>query len=187
MLLLFAVCLTGLTLVAAGCGGSDNESASGDTATLTTTTEETTTEETTTEETTTEAESTTESTETTEESTDTSGTPSFATAENCKEFSDFGARISAAFSGTGDQDLQGVADQLDQLASAAPDEIKSDFQTMADGYKQIADALEGVDLTSTNPDPQALAKLSQLGTEWSTKMTTAAQNVANWAATNCTG
>jgi hypothetical protein len=178
VMLLFTIASLGLlVLAAAGCGG-DNKSASE------TTTEATTTEATTTETTpTTTTETTTETTSTT----DTSGAPTFATAENCKEFTDFGQQISQAFSGSGDSDLQTVADNLDKLAQSAPADVKSDFQTLADGYSQIADALKGVDLSSgQQPDPQALAKLSQLGTEWSTKMTTAATNIATWAQKNCT-
>ncbi len=185
--LLVIVSFATLVFAFAGCGGGDN-SASGDT----TTTETTTTEETETADTeTTETETTeTETTETTDtETTDTTATSQsdFATAQNCREFTKFGQQISQAFSGSGDANLQTVADQLDELAQSAPDEIKSDFQTLADGYQQIADALEGVDLSSgQQPDPQALAKLSQLGTEWSTKMTTAATNISTWAQQNCT-
>ena len=173
VLMLLVVGLAGLTLLAAGCGGG-----SSDTAAETTTTETTTTETTTTEE------STTESTETSEESTDTTGSSDFASAENCQEFAQLSAKISDAFSGA-DQDLEGVADQLNQLASVAPDEIKSDFETLADGYGQIADAVGNLKAGET-PSADDLAKLSQLGTEWSTKMTTAATNIATWAQENCT-
>jgi hypothetical protein len=180
-LLLLAVVALGVGLLTAGCGG-DNKSAETTETTATSTTETTTT----TEATTTETEGT-ETTETTETTATTATTPAnFATAQNCQEFATFGQKISSAFSGSNDQDLQKVADQLDQLAAGAPSDVKSDFQTIADGYKAIADALKGVDLTSTNPDPQALQKLQSLGTEWSTKMTTAAQNIANWAQKNCT-
>jgi hypothetical protein len=171
-----------LVFAFAGCGGDDN-SASGDT----TTTETTTTEETETTDTETTETETTETTDT--ETTDTTETSEsgFASAENCKEFTAFGQKISQAFSGSGDANLQTVADQLDELAQSAPEEIKSDFQTLADGYQKIADALGGVDLSSgQQPDPQALAELSKLGTEWSTKMTTAATNISTWAQQNCT-
>jgi hypothetical protein len=163
-----------LVFAFAGCGGDDNSSAD------TTTTETTTTEDTETTETeTTETETTTEDTDTDT----TSALGDFATSENCKEFQELQSKASQAFTGSGAQDVEQVKDQLQAFADEAPDEIKDDFQTLADGYGKIAD----LGLTSTNPDPQALAKLSQLGTEWATKMTTAGTNIATWVAQNCTG
>lgn len=187
MMLLAIASLGVLALAFAGCGSSKSAATTETTAATTTeTTTEATTEATDTTATDTTATDTT-ATETTD-TTSTSGTGSFADAGNCKEFAEFGQKISSAFTGTGDADLQKVADELDQMAAAAPSDIKPDFQTIAGGYRQIADALNGVDLTSgKTPDAATIAKLSRLSTQLGTKMSTASQNIATWAQQNCTG
>jgi hypothetical protein len=158
-----------------GCGGDDESAATETTATETTTTEETETEATETEATETEE---TEETETT----DTSESSDFASAENCQEFAQIGAQVSGALTGTTDVDQ--IKEAFDELAAAAPDEIKADFQTLADYMTQVAEALQGVDLTSPNPDPQALAKLQALDSAAATQAST---NISKWVAENCTG
>lgn len=164
-----------LVFAFAGCGGDDNGSASEDTTpTETTTTEETTEEETTEEETT-----ETEDTDTTE----TSASDDFATAENCEEFAKIGAQVSEAVTGTADVDEIKAA--FDELAAAAPDDIKPDFEVLARYMAAVADALGGVDVgAGETPDPSALAKLAQLD---SNEATTASTNIANWVTENCTG
>jgi hypothetical protein len=159
----------------AGCGGDDDSSASEETTlTETTTTEETTEEETTEEETT-----ETEDTDTTE----TSASDDFATSENCQEFAQIGSEISSALTGTTDPDQ--IKEAFDELAAAAPDEIKADFETLADYMTQIADALQGVDLSSgQTPDPSALAKLQAID---ATAATAAGTNISKWVTENCTG
>jgi hypothetical protein len=179
--LLVVLCFGTFVLAAAGCGGDDDSSASDDTTlTETTTTEETTEEETTEEETT-----ETEDTDTTD-TTETSALGGFATSENCREFAQIGSKISEAFTGTGVGDLDEASDAFAELTAAAPEEIKDDFQVIADAYNKLADALQGIDVTSTNPDPEALAKLTQLAQEIDqAALTTASTNIATWAQENC--
>jgi hypothetical protein len=168
--MLAAVVLGVLAFAVAGCGGDSNSSATPETTATETTT---TTEETT----------TTEATETTE--TTPSGT-AFATAGNCAELSGLGQKISRAFSGSGDTDIQQVADDFQELAANAPSEIKADFQTIADAYSKIADALEGVDLQGGQPSAEAIQKLQQLSSEIDqAKLTQAAQNISTWVTQNC--
>jgi hypothetical protein len=183
--LLVIACFGTFVFAAAGCGG-DDESASGDTTiTETTTTEDTETTETETTET-----ETTETETTEDEDTDTTETSAlgddFATSENCREFAEIGSRLSEAFTGTGAGDLDEASDAFAELTAAAPAEIKDDFQVIADAYNKLADALQGVDLSSTNPDPQALAKLTQISQELDqAKLTQASTNIATWAQENC--
>lgn len=168
-----------LVFAFAGCGGDDN-SASGDTtATETTTTEETTTETETTETETTETETeTTEDTDTTEASGD-----DFASSENCQEFAQIGAKVSGALTGTVDPDQ--IKSAFDELAAAAPSDIKGDFETLADYMAKVADALQGVDLSSgQTPSPQALAKLQAIDAK---AATAAGTRISTWVTKNCTG
>jgi hypothetical protein len=176
--LLFVACFAMLVFAFAGCGGDGDSSASEDTvATETTTTEETTEEEATEEEAT--EEETTEDTETTE----TSSSGDFASAENCEEFATIGAKLSEAVSGS--VDVGDIEAAFGELAAAAPDDIKGDFETLATYMSTVAEALEGYDPASGQaPDPSALAKLAALD---STAATTASTNIATWVQENCSG
>jgi hypothetical protein len=171
--LLVVACFGLFVFAAAGCGGDDDSSASDDTTlTETTTTEETTEEETTEEETT-----ETEDTETTE----TSASDDFATAENCEEFAQIGAQVSEAVTGTAD--VGEIEAAFEELAAAAPAEIKSDFEVLAEYIGTVAEAVGDVGPGET-PDPSALAELAQLD---ATAATTASTNIAAWVTENCTG
>ena len=168
-----------LVVAAAGCGGSKKSSAP-----PTTTTEETTT-------TTTEATTTTSSEATTTTSspaTTTSGTGSFATAANCKQLSDLGAQFSQAMTGA-KGDIGKQAALFKALADKTPEEIRPDFETIANAYSQIAGDLKGVDLSSGKvPDAATLAKITKLGAEFSgPKFTQAIQNIEAWVTKNCNG
>lgn len=178
--LLVVACFGVFVFAAAGCGGDGDSNASEDTvATETTTTEETTEEEATEEEATEEEATEEETTDTTE----TSSSGDFASAENCQEFATIGAKISEAVSGSVDVDQ--IKTAFDELAAAAPDDIKGDFETLASYMATVAEALEGYDPASGQaPDASALAKLAALD---ATAATTASTNIATWVQENCSG
>ena len=75
------------------------------------------------------------------------------------------------------------------LADKTPEEIRPDFETIADAYSQIAGDLKGVDLNSGKvPDAATLAKITKLGAEFSgPKFTQAMQNIEAWVTKNCNG
>jgi len=166
---LFGITLTLVLVVgAAGCGGGKKNAETTSTTAATTTTESTTTT----------AASTTTS----------SGSGSFATAANCKQLSDLGTQFSQAITGAkGDIAKQAAA--FKALADQTPEEIRPDFETIADAYTKIAENLKGVDLTSGKvPDAATLAKIAKLGSQFSgPKFTQALQNIETWATKNCTG
>jgi hypothetical protein len=170
--LLVVLCFGTFVFAAAGCGGDDDSTAADTELTETTTTEETETEETTEEET------------TEEETTDTTETSSSGDiSENCEEFAQIGAQVSSALTGT--TDVNQIKSAFDELAAAAPDEIKDDFEVLADYMTSVADALGGVDVgAGEQPSPEALAKLAQLD---ATAATAASTNIAAWVTDNCTG
>jgi hypothetical protein len=200
-----ALALAVIALAASGCGGGGTEtvtvtetvSAGDTTATDTTSTEETTTdEETTTEEETTtdeEAVTTDEGTTTDETGTDTEAagtTPdlSFLSSDKCREYVQLISSYASALSGAGGTDTERAAQALQDVADQAPDEIRDDFQTLADAYSKIADALKGVDLSSGTPDASAIAKLQKLSQEIDEqKVTQASTNISTWLTKNCTG
>lgn len=165
---LMVLLLAALALAAAGCGGDDSSDASGDTDT--TVVEATTADETTTEETTTE--------ETTTEETTLSG--------KCAEFAGLGAKISQAMAG-GNAGLDEASELFDELASQVPDEIKADFQVIADNFADIAEVMRDIDLApGEQPSAEDLAKLQELTSSLnSTEVTQASANIQKWTEENC--
>lgn len=167
-----------LALVAAGCGGGGSNEASSDTSTVasgTTTDEMTTTEET----------STDEMTTTEETSTDSAGIDTTALTGKCAELAGLGSKLAAAMTGQ-NADVEDVSKLFDEVADQVPDEIKADWQVLAQNFSKIAEAMKGVDLSSGTPDAEALAKLQQLATQLdSQEMQQAAAHIEAWAKENC--
>ena len=162
-----------LALAGVGCGGSDEESgATTDTATLTeTTTEESTTDETTTDETTTD-----------ETGTDLSGV---LASEDCIQLVAALTSLGTAFAAPGSGD-----DATDFFGNFdAPDEIKSDIQTVADWYKAYSAAVQEAGFqTGQTPSAEQLQSfqtavegLDQEG------VTAASERIGAWAQANCQG
>ena len=116
----------------------------------------------------------------------TSGLGSLASAANCKQLSDLGQAFSSAFSGA-NGDVQKQAEVLKEFADQTPEDIRPDFQTLAAAFSKIADALKGVDLSSSStPDAATLAKLMKLSSQFQdAKFQAAVQHIETWAANNC--
>ena len=123
-----SILVIALALVAAGCGGSDDDSAASDETTV----EETTTTETTTDETTTD-----------DGSTDTDADFNFAD-EDCRSlvaaFVAVGSALSSA--GAGSDDLAEQTEAFAALADDVPEEIRADVETLAAAYGQYAEVIQ---------------------------------------------
>ena len=166
-----------LALVAAGCGGDSSNESSAD-ATETTVAAETTM---TTEETTESIASASASA-----SSSSSSTGDLALGGKCKEFDGVSQQLAASLSGQ-TADLQQASKLFDEIADQVPDEIKADYQVIAENFKKIADALKGVDLTSGEaPSPEVLAKLQELAQSMdSPKVKQATEHIQAWVQENC--
>jgi hypothetical protein len=166
-----------LALVAAGCGGDSSNESSAD-ATETTVAAETTM---TTEETTESSASASASA-----SSSSSSTGDLALGGKCKEFAGVSQQLAASLSGQ-TADLQQASKLFDEIADQVPDEIKADYQVIAENFKKIADALKGVDLTSGEaPSPEVLAKLQELAQSMdSPKVKQATEHIQAWVQENC--
>jgi hypothetical protein len=170
---LAALLVAALPLVAAGCGGSSDEGSS-DTATVAA--EDTTTEATTTEDMTTTEETTSD---------DTATDASSALTGKCADLAGLGSKLAAAMGGQ-DSGVADVSQLFDDLADQVPDEIKADWQVLAQNFQKIADALKGADLSSGTPDAATLAKLQKLATTLDSKeVQQAAAHIEAWANKNC--
>ena len=171
---LAALLVAALALVAAGCGGGSDE-ASSDTNTVaveTTTTEATTTEDTAT---------------TDETATDTTSNADLgALTGKCAELAGLGSKLAAAMGGQ-DAGVADVSKVFDELADEVPDEIKADWQVLAENFGKIAEALKGVDLTNGGtPDAETLAKLQELSaTLDSQEVQQATTHIEAWVTKNC--
>ncbi len=169
LLTIAVVCV--LALTGAACGGGDDETAGEtDTVTLETTIDETTTDDTTTEE------------------TDTDTVGDSLASEDCQELINASASLSRAFGSAGaDSDLEDVSTFFDEFAEEAPEEIRADFQVLADAYEAYAEAIEGIDLQSgQTPDPETLQQLQDALTSIDQEEVTAAsERISAWANENC--
>jgi hypothetical protein len=170
---LAALLVAALALVAAGCGGSSDEASSDtDTVAVETTTMDTTT---------------TEDTATTDDTaTDTSSSTDIgALTGKCAELAGLGTKLASAMGGQ-DAGVENVSKLFDELADEVPDEIKADWQVLAENFGKIAEALKGVDLTSGTPDAETLAKLQALSaTLDSQKVQQASAHIEAWVTQNC--
>ena len=154
-----------LALVAAGCGGDDASDASGDTET--TIVEETTGDE---------------MTETEDAAFDGAG----ALGENCAELAGIGSRLAQSLSGQAG-DLDDAQALFDEVADQVPDEIKDDYEVVAENFGKIAEGLKDLDLGSgATPSAEDLQKLQELTSSLnSPEIQEASENISAWAEKNC--
>ena len=167
MVLLIAV----LALVAAGCGGDGNNEASADTETAVATE--------------------TAAAEDTMAETDTSATSTDATSigelsGECAQFAGISQKLAQSLSGQ-NANLEDASKAFNEIADQVPDEIKDDYQVIADNFAKIADALKGVDLQSgETPSPEVLAKLQEVSASMdSAEVQQASQNIEAWVTEHC--
>jgi hypothetical protein len=159
-----ALLVMALALVAAGCGGSDDESASSD---------ETAIEETT-------------STETTAE--DTTDTDVDASAilndEDCLRLASIGATFAQAITGATDEE---AAEALQNLVDDVPDEIKADVQVLAEWFDEINAKVKDIGLEAGQaPTAEQIQQLSTaLAATNQDEVTAASQRLETWANENC--
>ena len=170
---LAALLLAALALFVAGCGGDDgSDSASSDTAVV-------------------ETEATDDDDATETEASD-DGTATDATEDDgelggeCAELAGLGSKLQGAF-GSGSGDIDSVSEVFDELAERVPEEIRDDYQVLADNFKEFAEALEGVDLSSgATPDAETLAKLQEAATSMDQpEVQQASENIEAWVTANC--
>lgn len=81
-----------------------------------------------------------------------------------------------------------LAEAAQEVADAAPEEIRDAFRTMADGFTAVAEELDGVVVDLTDPesiDPEAMAKLEELGTAFQGDFESASAEIETWVGENC--
>jgi hypothetical protein len=172
---LVVVLVAGFVVIAGGCGGGSKKSASPTTTSTAVTS--------------TAAAATTASTTTTP-STKTSA-PSFASVHNCVQLAALGAQVAKSLQPTAGNLQATLANEtraLQAMASAAPSQIRGDFETFVTAFNGYAQALSktGYKLGSV-PTAAQVAQLEAAAKAFSTgKLRAAEQHLSAWARTNCT-
>jgi hypothetical protein len=171
-----SVLVVALALVAAGCGGSDDESAASDETTIeeTTTTDESTTEE---------------STDTSGTDTDTDTDTAFNfLSEDCQSLVKAYVGLSAAIAAaSGGKDVSGDIEKFSQYADEVPEEIQGDVQTIAAAYSTFADELKDIGYTAGEvPTADQLQKLQAAsGSLATSEVQAAGEHLSTWTTENC--
>jgi hypothetical protein len=157
--------LAALALVAAGCGGDDGDEAAA-------TTDSAIVDET--------------ETETTDDDSTTTDDDSIELEGECAQFAGLSVKLQQAISGsTGD--LESATEVFDEIAEQVPEEIRDDYEVLAANFRELAEALQGVDLTSGEaPSPEVLQKLQEVSSKLDTpEARQATENIEAWARENC--
>jgi hypothetical protein len=160
-----AVLVLALALVAAGCGGGDDSTAS----------DETTVEETT----------TSEDTTTPEETTDTDVDASAVLGdEDCLKLASIGATFAQAVTGATDEE---ATEAFQNLVDDVPDEIKADVQVLADWFAEYSAKLKDIGLQAgQTPTAAQVAQLqAALADTNQEELTAASERLQAWANANC--
>ena len=169
-----SILVIALALVAAGCGGSDDESAASD---------ETTVEETLTEETSEES--------TTEDEATTDGDADFNFAdEDCQSLVAAFLGVSQAFAaaaGGSDAELEEQAEAFGEFADDVPDEISDDVATLAAAYGQYIEVIQDAGIEPGQiPTAEQAQELSEaLESVGTTDVTAASERLSAWTTENC--
>ncbi len=168
-----SILVLAVALVAAGCGGGNDESAA---------TTETATEETTTSDTTTSDETTTDG------STDTTDLSGILGDEDCLALASVGATMAQAFAGASGSTNDNSA-ELEDLASKVPDEIKADVQVLAQAFATYSAKLKdiGVEAGKTPTADQLQQLQAAIASLDQQELTAASQRIEAWSKKNCSG
>ena len=169
-----SILVLALALVAAGCGGSDDESAASDETTVEETLTETTTDETTTEDAGTD--------------TDTDADFNFAD-EDCRSLVAAFVAVGSAFSSAagGSDELADQAEAFAQFADDVPEEIRADVQTLADAYGQYVDVIReaGIEPGQIPTAEQAQQLQDALASVGTADVSAASERLSAWTNENC--
>ncbi len=167
---LLLVLVLALLAIAAGCGGDDDDDEGDDAAAVTQTSgdgsggDEEATED--------------------DDGEDASGLAS----DECEELAELSTKMGEAFGGTGgSDDIQEQAEFFEDFADETPEEIREDFQVIAEAYTKLADALEDADFQAgEQPDPEAIQKLQEATQSLDQeRLNEASANIQKWTEENC--
>jgi hypothetical protein len=166
---LMVLMLTVLVVVVGGCGGGKKKSSAA--AATTAATPPTTSASTTT-------------------TASTIPVPTFASTKNCQQLMTLGVKMSQALGSSAGGGLSSIGNEANlfkAMASAAPAEIRGDFETFAGAFSAYAHAVTKAGLKAgTTPTAAQIAALATAAKSFSApKLRTAEQHLSAWAQKNC--
>jgi hypothetical protein len=111
----------------------------------------------------------------------------FASGDDCAQLSSLGASLSNALGGGNPEDLEQQAQFFEEFADRTPEDIRGDFQTVAEFYSRLTKALADADVQpGEQPDPEAIQALQEAATSIDQeKLSTASTNIEKWVVENC--
>jgi hypothetical protein len=117
----------------------------------------------------------------------TEGLPGIASGDDCLQLASLGATLSQALSGGNTDDLEKQAQFFEEFADNTPEEVRDDFQTLAEFYSKLTKALADADVQpGQEPDPEALQALQEAATSIDQKeLEAATANIEKWVKENC--
>lgn len=94
--------------------------------------------------------------------------------------------LAAAVPGA-DVDFGESTEHLEAIADAAPDEIKDAMATLSEGFAQLAEVLQDVDMSDPQSfaDPDVQAAFQELETVFDDEYEAAGETVSAWVEENC--
>ena len=107
----------------------------------------------------------------------------------CEEFSqafvDASQAVGNALSG-GSDDIEEVASYFEEVTENLPEEIQDDFGVFAEAYTEFARAMADSDIDPQAADPEALAELQEIMSEFSSaEVQEASSNIQAYITENC--
>lgn len=133
----------------------------------------------------------TETTSSEETSTDetTTGTTDLGAlaAGDCRELVDASAALGEAFAAPAPGSDLSQSEAFEELADRVPDEIRDDYEVLADAFSQYTDALKDVDVTAgETPSAETLQAIQQaIASIDPQEVTEASNNISAWVRANC--
>jgi hypothetical protein len=115
--------------------------------------------------------------------------PSGFSSEDCEQFAE--ALSGAAAALTGATDYSELAGFYEEVADRVPEEIRDDFDVVAEAVRDFAEAAEDAGIDFTDPETLTPAALQQVAEESERfnegEFQEASENLDEWRAENCGG
>jgi hypothetical protein len=115
------------------------------------------------------------------------GLPGIASGDDCEQLTSLGETLSQALSAGDANDLEKQAQFFEDFADNTPEEIRDDFQTVAEFYSKLTKALADADVQpGEQPDPEDIQALQEAATSVDQeRLTEASTNIEKWVKENC--
>ena len=105
--------------------------------------------------------------------------------KSCAELNALASKVSASFQNTNAQNIEENAKKLKEFADQTPDEIRPDFELLAEDVQKVAEAMKGVKNAQQPTAAEAQKLQKTLASIDQKKLQLALQHIQTWSTTNC--